>query len=220
MKHSLWMALAALALTAACGNDGRWEGVRLGLAELGSLVAQEGPQADMRDILTPQAIAQVDGPVIFAEIPEREAQATMFVAAENGGVRNWQTQDRIALNMVDGVLTGTRGLGGDLMSSDLAQAFEALRGGRGRAVRVHRYLDGEDHLNSSAFVCDFRRESGVAASTAFRSFRALHVVEDCINPDRDFENHYWFDNGGTLRKSVQWVGPEVGYLKIELLKDE
>ncbi|EPX82668.1 YjbF family lipoprotein [Salipiger mucosus] len=212
--------MAALALTAACGNDGRWEAVRLGLAELGSLVAQDGPQVDLRDSLTPQMVAGVPGPVIFAGIPDRDAQATLTAIARNGAVRTWQTQDRIALDMVSGVLVGSRGLGGDLMSADITQVFEALRGGRSRAVRVHRYLDGEDHLYTSAFVCDFRRESGVAASTAFRSFRALHVVEDCTNPDRDFENHYWFDGGGTLRKSVQWVGPEVGYLEIELLKDE
>jgi len=105
------------------------------------------------------------------------------------------------------------------MAADISQVVPAVRSGRREAVRVHRYLDGNDQVITRAFVCTYARQTGQAATTLTRKFRATLVTETCNSTDLEIENQYWIDGSGTVRKSKQWVGPFPGYVLTEQIKD-
>lgn len=209
--------LAALLALSGCGNDGGWGEVA---PSLRNVFARREPGPDLRTVLTPEFIAAFKQPLMLAELPEYGAQAGVVFASENGASRTWVSPDGISLTFRSGLLTETRGLGGDLMSADLDDVAEGVFGGRAQGLRVHRYLNGEDHLETRAFICDYSRQGGVAATTLAGPFRATHVTENCAGPDIVIENHYWVDGGGQVRKSLQWIGPVPGYVATEVLRDK
>lgn len=208
-----------LLVLVGCGNDGGWDAARLGVELSRGMVAKRSqPQPDIRASLTAETVALFPSGLMFAALPDRQAQGTLAPVTRNRDSRTWITIDGISLTFRDGLLQATRGLGQDLMSADLDEVHAAVLGGVPRAVRIHRYLDGESHTRLRSQVCDYRRAPGTA-DLATGPIPATHVIEDCASPDREVENHYWIDRAGTIRKSVQWVGNGVGYLHSELLKD-
>ncbi|PIL21434.1 hypothetical protein P775_04550 [Puniceibacterium antarcticum] len=101
------------------------------------------------------------------------------------------------------------------MTTDLGNVTAAMRGETDSAVRIHRYLNGEDGIDALAFVCTYSRQNDVAVATLAGNFRTLRLTENCTGPTITFENHYWLGRSGLPIKSVQWVGPNVGYAEIE-----
>lgn len=189
---------------------------------LGGL-AGEQPSAsrNVRAGFTPEAIAGFDGPLMFAALPDRGVEAGLVPGPMNGTVALWATPDGGTLSFDRGVLTATRGLGGDLMSSDVSDVVSAvLYGGLSEGDRVHTYLDQENQLVLRALRCAYSRQSGVPSSTLARTFTATQVSERCFDAaGGEIANEYWLDTTGRVRKSLQWVGPDVGYLESEWLKD-
>jgi len=131
----------------------------------------------------------------------------------------WATPDGVTVSFRDGLLTATRGIGDDLMSTDLSSVLPAYRGQTSQAIRVMRWLGGEDQLVLRSFVCDFTRRSGVAIRAIAGAFRTTQITESCIGEDGfTFTNQYWVEQNSVLRMSQQWVGPGVGYMLTEVVK--
>jgi len=139
-------------------------------------------------------------------LPERNVQAVLGPVSRNGDVTVWQTLDGITLGLRRGLLTGTRGLGDDLMSSDVSNSLGMVHGsaGDGYYPHIRSYLDGEDRTVFRSFQC--RREE---------PHEARRIVETCVSPRRDFTNIYWLDGNGTVFKTRQWVSPAIGYMETE-----
>ena len=203
-------ACVLLATLAACGNDPPTASP--GLASLQQSVAglfkpaQPRPTAaQIRAAVTPQVRQQLGGATLaVTEMPETGQAALVYAIGRNGDVTTYSTLDNVTFAYQRGVLVGTRGLGFDLISADVGDVQRALRQG-GRAVRVHRYLDGEDALQIRSFICD------ITATNPAR--------EICQGQDTRFENEYQFDAGGSVIRSRQWVGPERQYLITEQLDE-
>lgn len=213
--RSAALGLLAVAMLAGCSNDG--SGLGTLRASLASLGASRAAPVDPSSVVTPEFLAQQTEPLIYAELPDRGAQSGLTLVRRSGDVALWAAADGISVALERGVLTATRGLGGDLMSAELSEVQSAIRGQRSRAVRVMRYLDGEDQEVLRSFICDYARRSEPADTLAGR-FPAIRVDEDCAGLDTQFVNTYWI-NGGIMRKSRQWVGPFVGFLTMERLVD-
>ena len=50
-----------------------------------------------------------------------------------------------------------------------------------------------------------------------RNYSATHLRETCTGDRAQFANDYWFQSGGKLRQSRQWIGKNAGYLTIQRL---
>lgn len=208
---------AALVALAGCGDRASPE-LGAALARLGEALTPSAETLPLSATLTPDVAAAIDGPLLFARVPESGAEAGLTLLRENGDERIWVTQDGRTLTFRAGVLVATRGLGRDLMSADLGEVRAALDGGAARATRVHRYLDGEGHEVIRAYVCDYARRDGTA-ETLFGSSPATRIDETCHGLHQDFANVYWIDRAGQMRAARHWVGPEVGPLETQLVKD-
>lgn len=214
------LALLALAMLASCGNDaagpatGEFRGLLRG-------VGGRTAPADLRQSLTPQAIARVPGPLLFVEVLGNGVQAGLQPGPRNGPVQQWNTVDGASLSLHAGVLTASRGLGGDLISADVEDVVAALGGGRGSGERVHRYLTHENRLEIRAFRCTYTATGSETVTTLAGTFKTRRIEEQCFDAKgTEIVNLYWLDSSGEPRKSRQWLGPLAGYLEIERLKDQ
>jgi len=150
-------------------------------------------------------------------LPERGATATLAPVARNGDVTVWQTLDGITLSFRDGLLVGTRGLGDDLMSADVAGTQAMLRAPATDLYHLHvrSYLDGEDRTLYRRYHC---REAGRTVSDlniGGETRPTRRIAVDCTAPDGAMSNVYWLDRAGEIVKSRQWVSPAVGYMETE-----
>ncbi|MCC1494755.1 YjbF family lipoprotein [Cognatishimia sp. F0-27] len=212
-------ALLMLGLLAGCAAGQGGGPLADALSRIGAARAPAGPS--LRAQITPEAVAALNQPVILIALPERGAEALARWVGANNGHATWASGDGVSIRIRRGILSATRGLGGDLLSADIADVEAALyAGGPTRVIRIHRYLDGTDQVTIRALVCDITRAGPDTAETAVGGFATTRFDESCSGPDRTFENRYWIGANGQLRKTRQWVGPDVGTIVIERLTGE
>ena len=101
-------------------------------------------------------------------------------------------------------MVGTRGLGNDLMTADVAQTRAKLRSG-GAATRVHRRMTGENGVAVATYDCGLSRNGNT-------------VTESCAGPDGQFQNTYVLDKAGRVAASRQWLSPQSGYVTIQRVR--
>ena len=216
MGHAAALALLGTLLV-GCGTQG--DGERYWQMVKAMMSQGAAPTVDLRASLTPEAVAQIGQPLLLTRFPARNNAQIPFTQSErNGESVSWLSPSLELMVLERGVLSQTRGTGGDLRSADLAEVQAALTGATSQAVRIHRYLDGEDHIVADSFVCDYARRPETV-SAYFRQFPATRIDETCTGTDYIFENQYWSDGQGRIVRSVQWISEPVGYIEIERLSD-
>ncbi len=172
-----------------------------------------------RDVLSRKLIDSAARPLLLVDVVNRSASATMLIAGQNGSYTTWVGADGVGLTLRGpGILTSTRGYGGDIISSDTDEVVRAIRTRQGEAsVRLMRFLDGEDNDYSRALTCRYE-DLGVEDVLIFEDVHSTHrVVESCRMADMSIENTYWVGAGGYIWRSIQYAGEEIGYLAIERL---
>lgn len=214
----LFLLLALLIGLAACGDSA--DDVRVLRDSLSALTERFGPPGpDLRTAFTPQALAETETAFFAEREGPRPAQAILFRQAIDGDVETWQTLESVMLTLRQGVMIGTRGVGGDLMTAEVTEVLAGIRGDVSQALRVHRRLGGENQLIIESFVCNYSRGPGTTTDPLLGARPALVVVEDCIDSDgQQFENRYWIEAGGVIRQSYQWIGPQVGSVTLVRVK--
>ena len=148
--------------------------------------------------------APISTTLLAVSIPVRGAEATLLLVARNQGVETWQTGDAVSISLRGGLIVGTRGLGFDVMGSDVSQTLSALSGGRAGPYSVTRsYLTADNQPGQVTASCKMRA-----------SGKDRHHIEECSAATGSFRNEYWLDGAGRVVRSVQWIGPEIQYLNI------
>jgi hypothetical protein len=201
------LGLAAAALLSACSSSEEIMGTQVAaqqlLAALNPAPAEPFPEPT-------RAQLDADGrPLLRAFIPDRDANALLFQIGANGPFQTWATVDAKTLSLNDGLLTQTRGLGGDLMSSRLPPGA-AIRSARGQVTRMHTYLGPNDQTLVIEFDCVLSDQGAEQVTISGLGYATRRVAERCAGPGIAFENLYWVQSGGKIRQSLQWVGPDVG----------
>lgn len=146
---------------------------------------------------------------------------TMIVSGQGGGVVTWRTADFVTLSYRDGLLVATRGLSHDLMSADVSGTQAALAGGSQQDYpRFASYLGSNDETVFRAFRCTLRNAGPDPVRSFDILFPATLFEETCYSTDLKVENRYWLAPGGGVRRSIQWIGPQLGYLMSEQISRE
>ncbi|MFQ1702127.1 YjbF family lipoprotein [Loktanella agnita] len=202
-----WFLAGALALS-GCGNTANDELIK-GLWQRFTSPDKTTATADidaLRAAVTPQALAQIDGPVLLAQVPALQGAAILVLGGRNAGVETFLTPDGVSISTENGMLVATRGFGYDLMTADVAEPLSAITDARPRAVRIHRYLNGENQLVPQSFVC------------RYVALTPTQINESCQSSSDSFENSYTTNSKGQIVMSRQWISPQLGYITTERLK--
>ncbi|MBC7158372.1 MAG: YjbF family lipoprotein [Rhodobacteraceae bacterium] len=207
-------SIAALALLVAGCSSGNNESLRE-VDRLRQVVAARvaGPQP------VPQLTrARVDGagiPLMLAELERREALASLIPVGVNGAVTTWTTGDGATLALRDGVVVASRGLAPDLMSAAVPSQADLRRGGE--IVRSHYTLGLDDVTERADYSCTIAPAGGEVLEIVGRAYPTERFRESCSGDGQNFVNDYWVGRDGVMRQSRQWLGPDVGFLRLRRL---
>ncbi len=151
--------------------------------------------------------------LLVTRVTDRTTSAFVEVAG-TGPMQTWRSIDNVTLGFQDGLLVTTRGLSGDLMSADVTESRALVLGlASGQSVRVLRYLDGQDAIAASAYVCDIAPRGPRDISFDGRTFATVLMQEQCQSPRDSFQNLYWV-SGNRIVQSRQWVSGDTGALAL------
>ena len=167
------------------------------------------------------SLSQTDLPLALASLEGRQATVILANIESNGPYRTWGSSDRRTIITRDGIVTATRGLGSDIMSSSVGEVgplVTARKTGAGRHVK--RYLDGENHTQEQVANCQVTRGAAQRVSGGTLSnVAATEMVETCsVAGGESFTNSYVVDGRGRVLKSRQWLGEANGYIVLQVLR--
>ncbi|NRA98704.1 MAG: YjbF family lipoprotein [Rhodobacteraceae bacterium] len=211
----LSLSTLALSALAACGNDNTLTEFGQIAGEFQGLVVRSDDAGELPpfDAFATQLDLLVDGPLLVGFIPERQALAALVPFGENAGHISWSTEEKQSLVFRRGVLTSTRGLGDDLMSSEVSGTINALAaGGSSGHTRTYRYLDGNGATETIRMSCTLT--SIASPDPSARAFQ-----ESCAEGTKKATNTYFVDRGGNIVSSVEYISATVGTIALINLSD-
>lgn len=141
-----------------------------------------------------------------------------------GEITVWRTDDNITLAMRNGVLIATRGLGGDILSSEVSAA-DGVTGPAGSGERSYYIRTRDAKQQRLAMACDLEDLGPQTITIVERAHATRHLRETCLSTSQSgtvgrVVNEYWVDSRRPiLWQSVQWGGPYIGYMKTRRLTE-
>lgn len=189
-----------------------------GKSDAKAATGQSAAPADP-NVLVAKALAATDGPIAIVVRLDTNAVLAMNPVGRNGDHVTWGSAPGQGITYNRGVMTNTRGLGEDLMSSRIDAAVSAITS-RNDAdyTRVHYYLGDLGQTTELRLNCALRRSGTEKVVVGDIDEAAVILKETCRKDEISFTNIYWVDGKGRVLKSSQWVGQRIGSLAIQNLR--
>ncbi len=188
------------------------------------LIAQRAEPAPLPQ-LTPELIAGLT--VSSLEVFIENTGATAFLVPLSnrrdggpGALRTWRTGDNSQVTLRQGVLVNTRGIGGDLGSTQANAAVRAIQS-RSPISGPHTlfFTNGDNGTTRVDLSCEMRAIGNETIEIVQRKFNVLHLQENCSGTRENITYDYWVDRrDSTVWQTRQWAGPGIGYVRTRLLK--
>lgn len=221
-RIAAFAAVAGIAALSGCGNrpdqgvvfKSVTQGWTKKNSQSGSLTPEQAGAA------VTASLAQTDLPLALAVVEKTKATAILANIETNGGYRTWGTSDRRTVTTANGLVTATRGLGNDVMSSTIGGVVPLITGRKpGTGTHILRFLDGENHTVEVTADCRVTRGGTKRVSGGeIRDVPTTEMSEACTATDQSFTNSYFVDARGRVVQSRQWLGQANGYIVIQLLR--
>lgn len=228
MNHPIRLAgLGAVLLMAACagGDEERPTQLQVFDTVRASVAARTAQRGDVQVEYAPPTRRQLDNidqPVIEVRLERSAAFDFLYAEAERrdsgpGEIQVWRGSDAVTLATRNGVLIATRGLRGDILSSEVQVSGDTPGpSGGGARVQMIRGLDNkEQRLVLTCEVTDLGPEP---VTIVERTHPTRHLRERCEGGGGEIVNDYWVESGRrTVWQSRQWAGPHIGYMRLRRL---
>ena len=199
---------ATLLAVAGCAADGD----KKSLSE--HLMYSSVPGFDHRNTLeTANALAQSGAPALSIRVDKRAVNGVLFLRENNDGYQAFLSSDNSMIVLKDGGLAATRGLGWDLISSDVPALRRALmHRTKGQPYqRRYHHLNGEDRVTETVVDCVLTDRGQRSIMVDEKPVRTMLHQEKCSNAQVSFQNLYWIGLiGGKIIQSRQWAGLGIG----------
>ena len=175
--------------------------------------------------LTRAFLDGVDGALLEVTLERRDQRAYLYTEAQRrdaypGQIVVWRTGDNVSLVMRNGVLSATRGLGGDIASSRV-QVANGVAGPSGSGEKSFDIRARDNKALHLSLICEVADLGPKTIRIIGLDHPTRHLRETCEGGRTaggsigTVVNDYWVDQrAGLVWQSRQWAGPEVGYLRI------
>lgn len=215
-------ALALLALVACNGGGGeRPIFVEMAVTAQGIIARNAAERAQAaRPPMTRAILDTLEGS--FVEVTLERTGQLAYLAANAvrfdespGEIVQWRTSDDVTLTTRGGVLIATRGLGGHLISADVA--VNGARGGpAGESARTLYIRTGDIEVAALPLACEVSEKGRTAITIVERVHQVRYVVERCeAAGGGEVTYEYWIDSRDPIIwQAREWAGPHIGYLRI------
>ncbi|MFD3191591.1 YjbF family lipoprotein [Sedimentitalea sp. HM32M-2] len=182
-----------------------------------AVTARTAPKPE-RPPLTRAVLDTLDG--AFLEVTRERDALTAFLypslqRRDNaaGGITVWRTETNETVTVRGGVLIATRGLGGDLLSTELRIAPGGL--GPASGQRVLHVANADNKQVRLALACTVTDRGSTTIEIIGLTLATRHLQERCDGAGGTVTNDYWIDPRAQLIwQSRQWAGPHIGYLRL------
>lgn len=226
--RALVAGLAALATLSGCGSNGTDPIVREMMKEVGGFVPgvpdaeEEKPAAPARPV-TRADIEKANVAAVFARLENDQAPTLMYAVAGNGPYVTFVSPFMQQVTLLGSQVTGTRGLGTDLLSAWSSSPDPLSRpippaSWPARVQRTYE-LPGEGP-RGTIVTFDCRVERGATREIVILQIRhtGVEMSETCTGPTGTFENLHFADAGsGFVWRSLQWIGPKMPLIDIQVI---
>ncbi len=225
--RALVASLAALAALAGCGSNGTDPIVREMMKQVGGMVPgmpheEEAPKAPAKPI-TRADIQKSGVAAIFARLESDNAPTLLYAVAKNGPYVTFASPLLQQVTMLGSQVTGTRGLGTDMLSAWSSSPDPLNRpmppASWPRHVKRTYELPGQGPRGTVVtYDCTF--EPGATREIVILQVRhrGVEMSETCTGPAGSFENLHLADVGsGFVWRSIQWVGPKMPLLDVQII---
>ncbi len=222
----LLLFLGAVAL-AGCGSGGTDPILGAALDEASDLLPLPGrkepePAAPGRPI-TRADIARSNTAAIWARLEGDPAPTLMYAVASNRGGVTFMSGFRQAVVIRGSLVSGTRGMGTNLMAAwsegrDPLVAATPPASWPARVVRHYEFPSDAPEGVVMTFDCRFER--GAAAEMTILEVRhvGVEISETCTGPAGTFENLHFADASGAVWRSLQWIGPTMPLIDVQVVE--
>lgn len=178
-----------------------------------------------RPPLTRAALDQLDGAFLEVVVERRDVLAYLFFSAERrdaspGHIIQWRTEDNVSVTFRNGVLIGTRGLGGGVISAQV-NVREGKSGPSSGGERALFIRTGDVEERRLALACDLVDLGPANLEIVERFHSVRHLQERCKAAQGGVvTNDYWVDSHRNIMwQSRQWAGPHIGYIRTRRLTE-
>ncbi len=163
-------------------------------------------------------LAQQGAPRLQVGVLSQGAGTQVVRQTVRDGFETYVSADGASLTLDRGLLVASRGLGGDMMGSDIAQSQALIFARRaGQVNRFHTFIDGENRAERRAYVCDIAVRGARDVPFGDVSVATTLMAEDCTSQTQQFLNLYWLDRSGRIVQSRQWAGDFSGVLTFRIV---
>lgn len=157
-----------------------------------------------------------NAPQMAAILEKSDGGAILRQVARNGDVTTWRAADGDTISLRDGVVIATQSLTPDILSVEGPTPSQWRGMPRPtRSSRVHRYVDGGGEVVIRGYQCEISAPVTDSVTISGKSRATRRTDEACNNVEHSFTNSYWLDNSGELVQSRQWLGEDIGYLRLQ-----
>lgn len=217
------LILALLPPLAACTNEGFNPFVAEVANQLNPWDEPDETAAATGQPVTRAAIDRADVATIRARL-ETDARPTyLFAASDNGGYVTFASSLRQTMTLRGSQVTGTRGLGWDLLSATSSNPDPLARPippGQWPATVTRSYEFPTDDPEGTVLTYRCRFEVNAARDIVIldQAHRGVEISEYCEGPAGNFENLHLADAAtGFVWRSIQWTGPKQGLVDVEIV---
>ena len=177
-------------------------------------------RADPRKVITRSMIDKSNIPLILVEILNGDQIATLSAFPGDTINEVWLGADGSTVTTQNGMLIATRGMNYDLMGADVGAAKSLLEKTIAKNIelshfRTYKYLAADNQEKIIEFSCVFSKENQETVFVFEKPYKTDRISEVCENGNFQFQNTYWVEKEGIIRKSQQWHGHNIGLILIE-----
>ena len=172
---------------------------------------------DARKLVSREILDSVGVPILFVEI-DRGQNGTMTQYPGVGVGQTWLGVDGSTVTLDNGLLKATRGMGDDLMGSEISLEINWSDLEEVSYERRLTYLRYDNQTLTVEYACKLADMKSSETIELFDAeFKVSHVKETCKSALGSFVNDYYVDTKGLVRNSRQYHGSKIGYMTIARL---
>jgi len=217
----LIFSIFLLTALSACGNSTELETGETKVLKIikDKLNAPSGATAyiDARKVVSRDIIDGVGVPILFVEI-DRGQNGTMTQYPGVGVGQTWLGVDGSTVTLDNGLLKATRGIGDDLMGSEISHKINWSDLEDISYERRMAYLRFDNKTLVNEYSCTITDMNSMETISLFDAeFSVNHVQETCRGATGSFVNDYYIDTEGLVRNSRQYQGDKIGHMSIARL---
>ena len=196
--------LSLLTLFACNSADTEQQPIEILIAEFSGRSVE--PSQRFKNLVRAQA------PELQVSFIEKKFSTTLLLESRTGPFETWLSSDGASITTDKGILHSTRGIGAELLASDLSEPLGFVLAGRGGiSDRLMTFLDGNDLARTETYRCQIKNEGTRSLQLQERSVATRLMSEACRNLQRSFKNLYWVSSqSGKIVQTRQWTSDYTG----------